>query len=98
MKERMLPTRQTHASGRGPVEREEPSSGPSFNPYYGSIMRYTSQTPPFNAYMSMGNENVPSVGAPEFPELSTQITLGGMTDANEVTSNPEDSTPNRKKN
>jgi len=46
----------------------------------------------------MGNENFPSVGAPEFPEFSTQITLGGMTSDNEVTSNPEDSTPNRKKN
>ena len=46
----------------------------------------------------MGNENFSSVGAPEFPEFSSQITLGGMTGANEVTQNPEDSTPNRKKN
>jgi hypothetical protein len=57
------------------------------------MMRYPSQTPPFNGYMPMGNENFPSVGAPEFPEFSTQITLGGMTVANEVTPNPEDSTP-----
>jgi len=52
----------------------------------------------FNAYMPMGNENVSSVGALEFPKFSTQITLGGMTGANEITPNPEDSTPNRKKN
>jgi len=61
-------------------------------------MRQPSQTPSFNGYMSMGNENFSSVGAPEFPEFSSQITLGGMTGANEVTPNPEDSTPNRKKN
>ncbi|KEH17577.1 hypothetical protein MTR_0007s0250 [Medicago truncatula] len=61
-------------------------------------MTYPSQTPPFNAYMPMGNKNVPSIGAPEFPQFSTQITLGGMTGANEVTPNSEDSTPNRKKN
>jgi len=48
--------------------------------------------------MSMGNGNFSSVGAPEFPEFSSQIILGGMTGANEVTQNPEDSTPNRKKN
>jgi len=76
----------------------QPSSVPNFNPYNGSMTGYPSQTPMFNAYMSMGNENVPSVGAPEFLEFSTQITLGGITGANEVTPNPEDSTPNRKKN
>ena len=46
----------------------------------------------------MENENVLSFGAPEFPKFSTQITLGGMTGANEITPNSEDSTPNRKKN
>jgi len=32
-------------------------------------MGYPSQTPPFNAYMPMENENVPSVGASEFLEF-----------------------------
>ena len=66
--------------------------------YYGSMMRYSSQTPPFNGYMPMENENFPIVGAPEFPEFLTQITPGGTTAANEVTPNPEDSTPKSKKN
>ncbi|XP_057432754.1 uncharacterized protein LOC130725553 [Lotus japonicus] len=68
----------------------------SFHPSYGS-MRYPSQTPPFSGYMPMVNENFSSVDAPEFPEFSTQMTLGGMTAANQVTSNQEDSTPKRKK-
>jgi len=71
---------------------------PNFNPYYGSMMGYPYQTAPFNGYMSMVNEKFSSVGAPEFPEFSTQITLGGMTRANEVTRNPEESTPKSKKN
>jgi len=41
-------------------------------------MRYQSQTPPFNGYMPMENENFPCVGASEFPKFSTQITPGGM--------------------
>jgi len=48
--------------------------------------------------MPMENENFPSVGASEFPEFSTQMTPGGMAVANEVTPNPEDSTPKSKKN
>ena len=43
------------------------SSVPNFHP---------SQTPPFNGYMPMENENFPSVGASQFPEFSTQITPG----------------------
>jgi len=62
------------------------------------MMRYPSQTPPFNGYMPMENENFPCVGASEFPEFSTQITPGGMAVANEVTPNPEGSTPKSKKN
>ena len=61
-------------------------------------MRYPSQTSPFNDYMPMENENFPSVGASEFPEFSTQMTPGGMAVANEVTPNPEDSTPKSNKN
>jgi len=74
-----------------------PSSVPNnFNPYYRSMMGYPSQTPPFNGYMPMVNENFQSVG--EFPEFSTQINRGGMTRANEVTPIPEESTPKSKKN
>ena len=74
-----------------------PSSVPNnFNPYYISMMRYPSQTPPFNGYMPMVNENFQSVG--EFSEFSTQINRGGMTRANEVTPIPEESTPKSKKN
>ncbi|CAJ2667794.1 unnamed protein product [Trifolium pratense] len=51
------------------------------------MMRNPSQTLPFNGYMPMVNENVPSGGAPEFPEFSTQITIAN-----------EDSTPKSKKN
>ena len=35
------------------------SSVPNFHPYYGSMMRYSSQTPPFNGYMPLENENFP---------------------------------------
>ncbi|KAK2378969.1 hypothetical protein QL285_066818 [Trifolium repens] len=45
-----------------------------------------SQTPPFND------------GAPEFPGFSTQMTIGGMTAANEDTPNSEESTPKSRKN
>ncbi|KEH26923.1 hypothetical protein MTR_6g079450 [Medicago truncatula] len=71
------------------------SSVPNFHPYYGSMMKYSSQTPPFNGYMPMENENFPSVGATQYPEFSTQITSGGMAVANEVTT--EDSTPKSKR-
>jgi hypothetical protein len=46
----------------------------------------------------MVNENFPSGGAPKFPRFSTQITIGGMKVANEVTLNSEDSTPKSRKN
>ncbi|XP_039688052.1 uncharacterized protein [Medicago truncatula] len=59
------------------------------------MVRYPSQTPPFNGYMPMGNEKFPSVGATQYPEFSTQITPGGMAVADEVT--PEDSTPKSKR-
>jgi len=74
-----------------------PSSVPNnFNPYHRSMMGYPSQTPPFNGYMSMMNENVQSVG--EYPEYSTQINRGGMTRANELTPVSEDTTHKSKKN
>jgi len=43
---------------------------PNFNPYYGSMIGYPSQIPPFNGYMPMVNENFSSVGASEFPEFT----------------------------
>ncbi|KEH38569.1 hypothetical protein MTR_2g073530 [Medicago truncatula] len=61
------------------------------------MMRYPSQTPPFNGYMPMENENFPIIGASQFPEFPTHITPGGMAVANEVTPNPEDSTPKSNK-
>jgi hypothetical protein len=57
-----------------------------------------SQAPPFNGYMPMVNENFPSSGAPEFPGFSTQMTIGGMTSANEVTPSSEESTPKSRRN
>ncbi|XP_045831174.1 sporozoite surface protein 2-like [Trifolium pratense] len=60
---------------------------PNFHPYYGSMLRNPSQTPPFNGYMPMVNENFPSGGTTNFPEFSTQITIAN-----------EDSTPKSKKN
>ncbi|XP_024630628.2 glutathione S-transferase T3 [Medicago truncatula] len=59
-------------------------------------MGYPSQTPPFNGYMPMMNENFQSVG--EYPEYSTQINRGGMTRANEVIPIAEDTTPKSKRN
>jgi hypothetical protein len=79
------------------------SSAQNYTPY-GSMMGYSSQTPPGYSsqrpsfgYMPMGTENVQSVGAPEFPGFSTQTTPGGMAAANQVTPDPEDSTPKSKK-
>lgn len=68
----------------------------NFNPYHRSMMGYPSQTPQFNGYMSMVNENFQSVG--EYPEYSTQINRGGMTRANEIIPIPEDTTPKSKRN
>ncbi|KAK2434856.1 hypothetical protein QL285_019968 [Trifolium repens] len=45
----------------------------------------------------MVNENFPSGGAPEFSGFSTQMTIGGMTAANEDTPNSEESTPKSRK-
>ncbi|KEH29144.1 hypothetical protein MTR_4g036435 [Medicago truncatula] len=74
-----------------------PSSVPNnFNPYFRSMMGYPSQTPPFNGYMPMVNENFQSVG--EYPEFSSQINRGGMTRDNEVAPTPEDTTPKSKRN
>ncbi|KAL9665146.1 hypothetical protein QQ045_020557 [Rhodiola kirilowii] len=74
-----------------------PSSVPNIHTYYASMMAYSSQEPPFNGYMPTGNENVQSVGSTEFLEFATQMALGGMTSATEVTPTAEDSTPIRKK-
>ncbi|KAG7578907.1 Reverse transcriptase domain [Arabidopsis thaliana x Arabidopsis arenosa] len=43
----------------------------------------------------MGNETNTNVGATEFPEFSTQMTLGGMSGVHEAILNEEDSTPTR---
>ncbi|KEH44043.1 hypothetical protein MTR_1g106945 [Medicago truncatula] len=59
----------------------------NFNPYFRSMMGYPSQTPSFNGYMPMVNENFQSVG--EYPEFSSQINRGGMTRDNEVAPTPK---------
>ena len=45
----------------------------------------------------MHNENVVNVGASEFPEFSTQMSLGGTGGVNEATPHAEDSTRTRRK-
>ncbi|KAL9667998.1 hypothetical protein QQ045_002369 [Rhodiola kirilowii] len=74
-----------------------PSSVPNYHPYYGSMMPYPCQTPPYNTYMPIRNENVSNIGATEFLGFSTQMGLGSMSGADEATPNVEDSTPDRKK-
>ncbi|XP_058740814.1 uncharacterized protein LOC131613129 [Vicia villosa] len=80
-----------------PPNFNQSSSVPNFQPYYGSMPRNPSQTPPFNGYVTMANANFPSGGVPEFPEFSTQLTIGGMMVSNEVGPNSEDSTPKSRK-
>ncbi|XP_058742256.1 uncharacterized protein LOC131614711 [Vicia villosa] len=80
-----------------PPNFNQSSSVPNFQPYYGSMPRNPSQTPPFNGYVTMANANFPSGGVPEFPEFSTQLTIGGMIVSNEVGPNSEDSTPKSRK-
>ncbi|XP_058772023.1 uncharacterized protein LOC131645841 [Vicia villosa] len=80
-----------------PPNFNQSSSVPNFQPYYGSMPRNPSQTPPFNGYVTMANANFPSGGVPEFPEFSTQLTIGDMIVSNEVAPNSEDSTPKSRK-
>ncbi|XP_058772325.1 uncharacterized protein LOC131646244 [Vicia villosa] len=80
-----------------PPNFNQSSSVPNFQPYYGSMPRNPSQTPPFNGYVTMANANFPSGGVPEFPEFSTQLTIGGIIVSNEVAPNSEDSTPKSRK-
>ncbi|KAL9681070.1 hypothetical protein QQ045_012851 [Rhodiola kirilowii] len=74
-----------------------PSSTPNCSPYYGSMMTYSSQAPHFCSSTPLGNVPVPNVGAVEFPDFSTQISVGGISDANEATPNMEDTTHARRK-
>ncbi|CAI8619665.1 unnamed protein product [Vicia faba] len=68
------------------------SSNPNYRPYYGSMMSYSSQAPPYYSSTPMGNENVPNVGLDEFLDFSTQTALGGMSGGHGATPNAEDST------
>jgi len=52
------------------------SSNPNYRSYYGSMMPYSSEAPPYYSSTPMGNQNVPNVGLDEFPEFSTQMALG----------------------
>ncbi|XP_058733879.1 uncharacterized protein LOC131605551 [Vicia villosa] len=71
------------------------SPNPNYRPYYGSIISYSSQTPPYYSSTPTGNEIVPIVELDEFP---TQVTLGAMSGGQGATPNAEDSTPVRRKN
>ncbi|CAE5980660.1 unnamed protein product [Arabidopsis arenosa] len=71
-----------------------PSAVPNYHPYHGSMMSYSSQAPSYSS-APMGNETNTSVGATEFPEFSTQMALGGMSNVHETIPNEEDSTPAR---
>ena len=53
-------------------------------------MPFPTQTPSHSPTM-MDNENVLNVGACEFPEFSTQMTLGGTGGVSEATPHAEDS-------
>jgi hypothetical protein len=75
-----------------------PSSNPNYRPHYGSTMPYSSQAPPYYPSTPMGNENVLNVVLHEFPEFSTQITLGSMRCGSEATPNANDSNSARRKN
>ncbi|CAI8616806.1 unnamed protein product [Vicia faba] len=67
-----------------------PSSNPNYRPYYGSMMSYSSQKPPYYSFTPMENENVSNVGLDEFPDFSIQTALGGMSDGHGATPNAED--------
>ncbi|CAI8601014.1 unnamed protein product [Vicia faba] len=73
------------------------SSNPNYHPYYGSMMSYSSQAPPYYSSTPMENENIPNVGLDEIPDFSTQTALGGMSGGHGATPNAEDSTPVRQK-
>ncbi|XP_058754928.1 uncharacterized protein LOC131628088 [Vicia villosa] len=73
------------------------SSNPNYRPYFGSMMSYSSQAPPYYSSTPMENENVPLVELDEFLEFSTQVTLGAMSSGQGATPNAEDSTPVRRK-
>ena len=59
---------------------------PNFPPHYGSMMPYFSQTPHLSSTPT-DDENVSNTVATEF---STQISLGGMSDVNEIIPNAHD--------
>ncbi|XP_048600146.1 glutathione S-transferase T3-like [Brassica napus] len=61
-----------------------PSAVPNYHPYYGSPMSYSSQPPTYSSTPT-DKEIASNVGATEFPEFSTQMTLGGISGVNEAT-------------
>uniref|UniRef100_A0A0D3A6V5 Myb-like domain-containing protein n=2 Tax=Brassica oleracea var. oleracea TaxID=109376 RepID=A0A0D3A6V5_BRAOL len=73
-----------------------PSAVPNYHPYYGSPMSYSSQPPAYSSTPT-DNEIAQNVGATEFPEFSTQVTLGGVSEANEATPRADISTPATRK-
>ena len=68
-----------------------PSAVPNYHLYYGSPMSYSSQSPTYSSTPT-DKEIASNVGATEFPEFSTQITLGGVSGVNEATLGADSST------
>lgn len=73
-----------------------PPSVLNYRPQYGSMMTFSTQTPPHSSTM-MHNDNVQYVGASEFLEFSTQMSIGGTWGVNEATPHAEDSAHIRRK-
>ena len=74
-----------------------PSDVQNYHPYYGLPMSYSSQ-PPADSSTPTDNEIALDVGAIEFSEFSTQMTLGGISGVNEVTLGADTSAPATRKN
>ncbi|XP_058746438.1 uncharacterized protein LOC131619350 [Vicia villosa] len=73
------------------------SSNQNYCPYYGSIMSYSSQAPPYYSSNPMEKENFHNVRLDEFSKLFTQMDLSGTSGGHEATPNAEDSTPSCRK-
>jgi len=73
-----------------------PSAVPNYRPYHGSMMSYPSQAPPYFPTPTC-NETDSNLGATDFPEFSTQMALGGISNIHEALRDAEDSTPARRR-
>lgn len=74
-----------------------PPSVLNYRPPYGSMMTFPTKTPSRSSTM-MYNENIFNVGASEFPEFFTQMSLGSTGGVIEATLHAEDSARIHRKN